>query len=294
VAIADGVGRSGDGACAVRAKGNRPRPLLMDTLQAIEGLDLKIEFRAEPHDPRADWVGAASLASPDHAHLGSMLARFKATGYAPNPRAAAALMMLRFGWVGGFAIAPYLTHGRVPILHDYGLYFPPSPGPGPRVLWIRDARFVGRPADPFAGTPEWIESAPEDVLRQRLLESLLAFTEPLVAALHAWSQRSRHALWAMATATWASQFQNVARALGDEERGVREARAMFMLAPEIKRAAPAFHEVRSGDATTYRQLWNSCCLYFKVTERDFCSSCPIIPANERIQKQRASLARQRP
>ena len=235
MAIADGVGRSGDGARAVRAKGKRPRPLLVDTLQAIEGLDLKIEFRAEPHDPRAEWVDAVSLASPDHAHLGSMLARFKATGYAPNPRAAAALMMLRFGWVGGFAIAPYLARGRVPILHDYGLFFPPSPGPGPRVLWIRDAQFVGRPDDAFAGTPEWIESAPEDVLRQRLLESLLAFTEPLVAALHAWSQRSRHALWAMATATWASQFQNVARALGDEARGIREARAMFALAPEIKR-----------------------------------------------------------
>jgi FhuF 2Fe-2S C-terminal domain len=268
------------------------RPLLADTLHAIRTLDLKIEFRSEPHDPRAHWVNAAALASPAHAHLAGLLAGYKSSG--SDPRVAASVLMLRFGWVGGFAIAPYLARGRVPILRDYGLYFPPSPGPGPRVLWIKDAQFVGRPDDTLAGTAEWVETANEDLLRQRLTESLVAFTEPLVAALHAWSHRSRHALWAMAAATWGSQFQNVARALGDEARGVREAQATFLLAPEISRAAPTFKPVRSGAATGYSQQWASCCLYFKVSDRDYCSSCPIVPAKQRHQRQRAPLATQRP
>ena len=271
-----------------------PRPVLADTLRAIKGLDLKIEFASEPHDASAKWVDAAGLAALDHGHLAAMLDLYKSKGYAPNPRVGASVLMLRFGWVGGFAIAPYLMRARVPFLRDYGLFFPPSPGPGPRVLWIRDAGFVGRPGDPFAGTPEWIESVSEDELRRRLLESLIATTEPLIAALYAWSHRARQALWAMAASSWASQFLTVARALGDEERGVREARAMFALAdaPEIARAAPALYEVRSGDTARYCQRWGSCCLYFKVTERRFCMACPIVPDAERMERQRASLTKQ--
>jgi hypothetical protein len=268
-----------------------PRPVLADTLRAIKGLDLKIEFVSEPHDVSAKWTDAAGLASLDHGHLAAMLALYTSNGYAPDPRVGASVLMLRFGWVGGFAIAPYLTRARVPFLRDYALCFPPHPGPGSRVLWIRDAGFVGRPDDPMAGSPEWIESASDDVLRRRLLESLVATTEPLVAALYAWSRRSRQGLWAMAVSSWASQFMTVARTLGDEERGVREAREMFALAPEIARAAPALYEVRSGDTTRYCQRWGSCCLYFKVTERRFCMACPIVPDAERMERQRASLTK---
>jgi hypothetical protein len=278
-----------DGALAA----GEPRPVLADTLSAIKGLDLKIEFVSEPHDPAAKWVDAAGLASLGHGHLANMLALYESNGYVPNPRVGASVLMLRFGWVGGFAIAPYLTRARVPFLRDYGLCFPPYPGPGTRVLWVRDAGFVGRPDDPLAGTPEWIESVGEDDLRRHLLESLIATTEPLVAALYGWSHRARQALWAMAASSWAAQFLTVARALGDEERGVREARAMFALAdvPELARAAPILYELRSGDTCRYFQRWGSCCLYFKVTERRFCMACPIVPDAERMERQRASLTK---
>jgi hypothetical protein len=262
----------------------------MDTLQAFEGLDLKIDFLPQPRAHRAEWVQAAALASPAHEHMAAMLRRYEEAGYAPNPRVAASVMMLRFGWVGGFAIAPYLTRRRVPILRDYRLFFPPSPGPDPRELWIRDAKFWGLADDPFADTPEWLESVSEENLRARLLESLLDFTEPLVAKLHDWSNRSRQALWAMAASSWTSQFLTVARALGDEARGAREAGALLMLTPEMARAAPALYELRSGDVSRYCQRWGSCCLYFKVTERRFCMACPIVPEAERRERQRAALA----
>jgi hypothetical protein len=265
-------------------------PLLADSLHAIKGFDLKIAFRAEPHDPHSPWCQAVDLAAPSHPHLAAMLAGYNATARSASARVAASVLMLRFGWIGGFAIAPYLACHRVPMLRDYGLFFPPSPGPGPRVLWIKDAAFIGRPDDPLAGSSGWVNSMDEDALRRRLLESLVAFTEPLVAALHAWSERSRHALWAMAAATWGSQFQTVARALGDEARGVREAGDMYAMMPEIARAAPAFHAARAGGATSYRQQWGSCCLYFKVAARDFCGSCPIIPARDRHER-RSPVAR---
>src|SRR4051794_7411906 len=123
----------------------RRRPLLADTLRAIKGLDLKVAFASEPHDVSARWVDAAGLASLEHGHLAAMLVLYTSKGYAPDPRVGASVLMLRFGWVGGFAIAPYLMRARVPLLRDYRLCFPPYPGPGQRVLWIREAAFVGAP-----------------------------------------------------------------------------------------------------------------------------------------------------
>jgi hypothetical protein len=268
-----------------------PQPVLADTLSALRDFDLKMEFAAEAHDPTARWVTAADLASPEHDHLAAMLARYRASANTACEKVAASVLMLRFGWVGAFAIAPYLVCARVPLLQDYRLFFPPIPEPLPRRLWMRTAQFAGRPHDPLAGSSDWIESAAEDVLRLRLLQSLVAFTEPLVAALHAWSHRSRHGLWAMVAAIWGAQFQNVARALGDESRGVHEAQTVFRLIPEIAIAAPTFLEPRGGK-DEYRQLWGSCCLYYKVTTRDFCGSCPIVPNAQRHKERRAAATEQ--
>ena len=98
----------------------------------------------------------------------------------------------------------------------------------------------------------------------------------------------------MVISTWGSQFLAAARALGDPERGMLEARATFMLDPEIRRAAPAFYEVQSGGISRHCQRRSACCLYFKVTSREFCASCPIIPEAERLQRQRTWVAGQLP
>src|SRR5262245_38508477 len=105
--------------------------MLADTLRAIAHLDLKIEFRANSHDSHGRWCQASDLASPGHPHLGAMLVSYQARSGTASARVAASVLMLRFGWVSGFAIAPYLVCSRVPKLHAYGLAFPPSPGPGP-------------------------------------------------------------------------------------------------------------------------------------------------------------------
>jgi len=129
-----------------------------------------------------------------------------------------------------------------------------------------------------------------DVLRQRLLETLVAFTEPVVAGHHAWSRFSRHALWAMATSSWASQFANVARQFGNERRGVTEVQRMLTMMPEINRAAPQLYEVQSGGVSRTCQKLGSCCLYFKISDRQFCASCPIIPESERLERNRSWVA----
>jgi len=267
------------------------RPILADTLLALRGLELHIQVVSHPLDPTG-WLDASALTEPDSPPLSALLQRFKSAGFAFNKRAASASLMLRCGWASGFAIAAYLTRGRVPFLRDFALHF--SPSALLKGLWVRDAQFVGCPKDPLANGPEWLEAVGEDVLRERLLASLIAFNEPLIAAHHAWSRFSRHALWAMATSSWAAQFASVARQLGDEKRGVHEARTLLALVPEIKRAAPELYEVEGGGNSRTCQKLRACCLYFKSGKGQFCACCPIIPDAERLERNRSWVAAQRP
>jgi hypothetical protein len=97
----------------------------------------------------------------------------------------------------------------------------------------------------------------------------------------------------MAASSWAGQFANVACQLGDEARGVAEARATLAQVPEIARAAPLLYEVRSGGASRTCQRMRACCLYFKGSgNRRFCASCPIIPEAERLERNRVWIEQQ--
>jgi len=267
------------------------QPILFDTIAKLSVFELYLKVVSRPTE-RPGWIDAQALASHQSEALARLLQAFKQHGLAPNRKAASASLLLRLGWAGGFAIGAYLVCRRVPTLRDYAVLF--SPTMLLQSIWVRDALFVGVHDDPLAGGPEWIESVEASDLRRRLLESLVVFTEPIVATQHAWSGFSRHALWAMVTSSWAEQFANIARQIGDEPRGVREARAVFELVPELNRAAPALYDVHGGQVVRTCQRRSACCLYFKSNARYFCASCPIIPESERLERNHAWVARQQP
>jgi hypothetical protein len=264
------------------------RLILSDVLQSLKRFDLTMQPCTEPLAEGGEWISAASLSAPEVDPLASMLRRFGSAGFKFNRRAAAASLMLRYGWSAGFAITAYLTQSRVPFVRDYALWF--SPRTLVRWLLVRDVTFVGCSSDVLAHEPGWLEIVPSNVLLWRLLESLIMLTEPLIASQHAWSGFSRHALWAMATSSWASQFASTGRQLGDEPAAVRQARAMFKLTPEISRAAPELYEVRSASRVRTFQKMRACCLHFKNSDRRFCANCPIIPDSERLERNHDWLA----
>jgi hypothetical protein len=266
------------------------QPILTDTIAKLSVFDLHLRVVSRP-TVQPDWFDACALASPQGEALAHLLQAFKRQGVAPNRKAASASLLLRLGWAGGFAIGAYLACRRVPMLRDYAVSF--SSTTLLQSLWVRDALFSGVHDDPQAGGPEWIGSVDAGDLRRRLLESLVVFTEPIVTTQHAWSGFSRHALWAMVTSSWAEQFANIARQIGDEPRGIREAKAMFELIPELNRAAPLLYDVHRGQAVRTCQRRSACCLYFKNSARYFCASCPIIPESERLERNRAWVAEQR-
>jgi hypothetical protein len=84
----------------------------------------------------------------------------------------------------------------------------------------------------------------------------------------------------------------VARQLGDEKRGVREARSLLAVVPEINRAAPELYEVHSAGNSRTCQKLRACCLYFKSRKGQFCACCPIIPDAERLERNRSWVASQ--
>jgi hypothetical protein len=270
--------------------GSPERPVLADTLQTVRRCELVVQACPEPIDIEGTWLSGDELCKPDADPLASLTQRFGSAGFKFNRRAAAGALMLRFGWGAGFAISSYLLQSRIPVVRDYAMCF--SPRTLLRWLCIRDAMFVGRSDDVLAGSRDWLESLPSGDLLRRLLESLITFTEPVIAAQHVWSGFSRHALWAMATSSWASQFASIGRQLGDEASAIDTVRAMFSLDPEIKRAAPDLYEVSGDGIRRTFQKMRACCLHFKNSNRRFCANCPIIPEAERLERNRAWLVAQ--
>jgi hypothetical protein len=258
-----------------------PHPVLAHTIAALKPFQMYVELCSET-DGAESWMGRDELCAPESAPLSDLIARFSAKGFAPNKKAASASLLLRIGWAGGFQIASYLVCRRVPYLHDYDYALRFGAHTGLNGLLVKEASFVGEGADDDAKS-----------LRELLLQSLIDVAEPIVAAHHAWSRFSRHALWAMVTSSWAGQFAAVARQMGDSELGIREARETFALSPEIARAAPELYDVRSEDLACTCQKRSACCLYFKSPGRNFCASCPILPKEERLERNLAWVCSQR-
>jgi hypothetical protein len=264
-------------------------PVLAETLHRCRHFQLYLEVLSSLSPP-SGWIGASALSSSLSPELDTLQQSFKLRGLAPNKKAGSASLLLRFGWAAGFAITAYLACGRVAVLPNYAIQFTPTMLL--RGLWIGSAGFIGRLGDPLAGQSDWVRTVAPSALRECLLQSLITFTEPVVMAQHAWSGFSRRALWAMVTSSWAEQFASVARQIGDESSGVREARAIFGALPELRKAAPELYEVAGGGYVRTCQRRAACCLYFKSDKRYFCASCPIIPESERLERNRAWVAGQ--
>jgi len=239
---------------------------LRDRVAPLTGM-LRVEV--DPAD-RDGWIDLAALGNPTEGPLADLAGRFMTAGFGVNRRAVAASLLLRYGWAAGPIIAAWLACGRVLKLSDFALKF--SPSTLVEAVWMKAAR-IELPADRQAG-------------RAALLVSLLAFSAPLVASQHQWSRFSRHALWSMVVSSWAAQFSAIGDRLGMRETALAETRALFGLDREIAAAAPELYEVGEGERSRVCQKRSACCLYFKGPARHFCASCPIIPREERLARNR--------
>lgn len=241
-------------------------PALLARAAPLTGA-LRLEI--DPAD-REGWIDIDALGCPDAGPLADLNARFAAGGFGCNRRASAASLLLRYGWAAGFHVAAWLESGLVLHADRFALKF--SQSTLVEAVWVQRAR-IERPADDDAGLAA-------------LLASLLAFTGPLVESQHRWSRFSRHALWSMVVSSWAAQFAAIGERLGRRDEAVDHARRLLALDPEIARAAPEIYVVGQGRRSRVCQVRGACCLYYKGPARHFCVSCPILPTEERLARNR--------
>lgn len=243
-------------------------PALAGLRRRVASLTGQLRLEVDPAD-RNGWIDSDALGEPDAGPLGDLYARFVAAGFGSSRRATAASLLLRYGWASGFQIGAWLDSGVVLHVDRFALKF--SQSTLVEAIWVQQAR-IERPLS-------------EAAARAALLDSLIAFTEPLIANQHVWSRFSRHALWSMVVSSWAAQFAAIGERLHRRDEAVREGQRMFALNPEIARAAPDVYTVE-GPRPRVCQRRSACCLYYKGPAKHFCASCPIIPEAERLERNR--------
>ena len=246
---------------------------LGETLRALAPLTGLLRV-VEVVDGEAGWIDREALLRPEEGILAAVLDRVAAPemGETQSRKAAAAWFVLRFGWSCGPQIAGFLAFDRVLRIEDYALKLPP-----------------GRQLDALCVKAGSVCAA-DDGGRQRLLAALASIVEPVLESQHRWSGLSRGALWALVTSSWASHFAHIGQQLGDEQRGRREAEALFALLPHLSRAAPRLFTVASGGLEGVCQVRRACCRNHRRTGGQYCSSCPLLAEPERLERYRGWVA----
>jgi len=256
-------------ALAAPAQGGVVLPRIEELRAMVAPLTGMLRLETSPPDPES-WIDGEVLRDPQAEPSARLFDRFVEAGFGSTRRVAAASLLLRYGWAAGFQIGAWLDRGLALHLDAFALKF--SPSTLVEAVWAKQAR-IAQP-----------ESREEGLAA--LLDSLMAFTAPLVESQHQWSGFSRHALWSMAVSSWAAQFSAIGERLGQRERAMAEAQAMFALDPVIARAAPETYTVAVGQRSRMCQVRSACCLYYKGPARHFCVSCPIITREERLRRNR--------
>jgi hypothetical protein len=132
-------------------------------------------------------------------------------------------------------------------------------------------------------------AADEETLVALLSRSLADQLEPLVETLNAITGRPRRALWRSATDRVAGAILWVGDEVGQPERAAGLARRAVSVAPLRGRALVELVTLPTGSVERL-QVRDGCCLYYRVPGGEPCSSCPLVPAEERGGRLAAELA----
>jgi hypothetical protein len=257
---------------------NADMELIAATVEKLNELGIYLRYAAgEPAAGKlSGWIDEFDLAFPERQPMTKLFEALSEGGFGGNRRALSASIMLRYGWSSGFLIGLWLTQGAVAAGARLSLRF--SSNAVLMEIAVRDcARVFG--AD---GDPAW--------LRGLLVRELAGRAAPIVEAHHRWSGFSRKALWSMVTSSWAAQFVHISEKLGEPERGLAEADALMRIDPEIEAARPELYMIEADGRRGVCQMRRLCCLWFKGSKRQFCASCPIIPEDERLERNRSWVA----
>jgi hypothetical protein len=125
-----------------------------------------------------------------------------------------------------------------------------------------------------------------------LRRALTGQAQPVVEALHAWSGFSRLATWGLLTSSWAAQFTALFDRRGDQRTMLPLIESFFAGTDAVTKMQPRIHAVRAGTAVHLYQRRASCCRWYLLPQGDLCTSCPLVPQDERLRRNLAYMEQQ--
>lgn len=224
------------------------------------------------------WLDEADLTTIEAGRQRRVVERLSGGEFGASRRAVSASVLLRYGWSAGLLVGVYLTSGIVLRGAKLRLRFTPAHAALADVSVLSVTNVVN------------LQMHTEQGLRRSLSDELISHAQPIVEAHHEWSGFSRKALWSMVTSSWGAQFTHISERLGTPERGLAEAEQVLKLDPVIEAARPDMYVVEADGKQGVCQMRRLCCLWFKSGKRQFCASCPIIPADDRLERNRKWIA----
>lgn len=238
------------------------------------GLPITYVFSSErpvPANETATVLTRADLAdhrAPAHAAL---LDAFGERGFGGRRRLISASLALRLGWAGGFEIGAYLMGGFLARIEEASIVLEQG--------LVRKIVVHAADLEPADGMTEWDR-------RQRMAKLLHDAALPFVRTHHEWSRLSMRALFSMIESSLAGQFVSIGEATGHGAEAAAEAEAVLGAHPVLRLDAPDIYAVEAGGRRKICQRRTLCCLYYRMPQGGYCGSCPILPDDERMIRQR--------
>ncbi|MFB6615703.1 (2Fe-2S)-binding protein [Streptomyces sp. NPDC085524] len=239
------------------------------------------------------WIGGAELAGPsDPAEGQGALDAFVAAeadriraghGHDPRPDVAASRALHDYLWsVSLLMSGVWYLERRVPRIRPREVRVDLSTG---RFEIVPGAGFACLPGDPAARLPGARVVAGEEALRAELRAAVADHMRPLLAAIGPRVRRRDRALWGMVTDDLVSGIWYLGRALGEEERAVREATELLPTAIAPFPGGADFRRLadREGHLHPTRTRLG-CCMYYTLDASRACATCPRTCDAERLRR----------
>ena len=217
----------------------------------------------------------------------ALLSHIGETFHTSDRRTIAASFALCYSWSSGIAIAPYLFRQCVPKIsldnvsfkfHD-NTFFEQAALHQPEGVMLQQEGLARHPFIQSLSSPK--------ALLCWLRDSLVHQAEPIVEALYAWSGFSIRGIWGLITSSWGAQFINICGEIDGQEGGLPQVRQFFEGNDVVSQMQPHFYPVTYQNVTHVYHRRASCCRFYRIPQGEYCASCPIVPQEERVQRNKA-------
>lgn len=230
------------------------------------------------------WIAGTDFLNAATGPFHELLSRIGERAQTSDRKTIAAAFALRYGWSAGVAIAPYLTHQCAPnlALDNVSLKFTDSTLFERVALHRPEGVMLQREGVKPHPSVQLLYSPPD--LLARLRESLVEQASAIVETLHDWSGFSRKGIWGMITSSWGAQFIHIHGEIATQTSGLPKVRQFFAGNDLAARTQPDFYPVTYKQVTHVYHRRATCCRYYLLPQGGYCASCPLIPQEERVQR----------